>query len=309
MDPIRLKEQLAANGIALQCIHETKPGLFMELSYLWERTLAFRHKADRLFMDQSYDLDGQEIKDIQLLMKVHRIYSAKKAQKADPAILKALSDTRLMEIERDQMPLTSVMAEKMREAYQKIGMDDQKGIQLLKDFGIDLNQKDRDGLTASAIAAQSGAEKCLMALCQGGANPHVADSMGNTSLHWAAAMGKVKAAQILLYFGAAPNAVNHTGVSPLMLALARADGELSQRLMDYGADLRLKDRRGNTALHRAIQQKNKEAVRLLLECGAPTDEMNMDGLTPKTLAWRTPGMGDIGDMFGKADDKSRRAFA
>lgn len=294
MDPIQLKTGLRENGIPL-FLPESQPALFAELSALWEKTLAFRHRAGKLFLDQSLNLSQQEIQDIQVLLKVHEAYSSARSPKADAKLLRKISMECLPDIEKNQKMITTAMSMQLKEIFKQIGSDDLRAIQLLIASGIDVNQKDKDGLTPLSIAAQGGAKKCAEALCKIGANPHVTDSAGNAPLHWAAAFGKSGVAEVLLFYGASANAVNHAGGSPLMLSLTKGALGLAQKLLDYGADFRLKDRRGNTAMHRAIQQKNKEAALFLFESGASIDEPNGDLASAKDLAARDPQMKGIFD--------------
>ncbi len=294
MDSQKLRVGLHENGIPLT-LPDSHPGIFCELADLWEKTLAFRHKASQLFLDQGLNLSQKDIRDIQVLLRVHEAYSAARSPKADPKLLKTISLDQLPEIEKAQKLITTALGLQLREVQRLIAGDDLRAIQVMLGAEIHVNQKDKDGLTPLSIAAQAGAKKCAEALCKIGANPHVTDSAGNAPIHWAAAFGKLGVAEALLFYGASANAVNHAGGSPLMLSLTKGELQLAQKLMDYGADFRLKDRRGNTALHRAVQQKNREAAEFLFEAGASIDEMNADGMTPRDLAMQDPKMKGVFD--------------
>lgn len=295
MDAEKLKSMLSGQGHDVSLLARERSEIFKDLASAWERSFAFRKKVDELYIDggNGIFLTPQQMEQVKTLRRAHEAYRVSAAPKADAAVLKLLSPENVGALEREQMPITAVMAVKLKEAQSKIQKDDLSALAILRDNAIDLNQKDRDGLTALAFAAQSGAERCLFALCKFGANPHLTDAMGNTSLHWTCAMGKPRAASILLYHGANPNAVNHIGASVLMLAISRGDLDMAQKLLDYGADLRLKDRKGNTALHRAIMARSKAATQFLVDCGAPLDEANADRLTPLGMSLKFPELAGI----------------
>lgn len=289
MEPVKLKELLEQKGISLAALLAQNSPLFVDLAKNWERSLVFQRRMNSLLIDgQGADLTPAANACLRELAREQEAHRLAMIPHAPTPVLKALGEDRVALIERDQMPLTAVLSQRLKEAHQKISKDDLSALVLLRDFSIDLNQKDRDGLTLLALAAQHGSERCLFGLCKNGANPHVPDSMGNGSLHWACAMDKKRAASILLFHGANPNAVNHIGATPLMLSLSRGDLELSQKLLDYGADLRMKDRKGNTALHRVIVSRNKDAIRFMLDCGASLEETNGDGVSGLGMAMRMP---------------------
>lgn len=295
MDSEKLRGILNAQGHDVSLLARERSQIFKELALSWERTFVFRRKIDQLYIDggNGVFLTPPQMEQVKTLRRAHDAYRVSVAPKADASALKLLSPEHVGSLEREQMPITAVMGVKLKEAQAKIQKDDLGALAILRDNAIDLNQKDRDGLTALSFAAQSGAERCLFALCKFGANPHLTDAMGNTALHWTCAMGKNRAASILLYHGANPNAVNHIGASVLMLAISRGDLDLAQKLLDYGADLRLKDRKGNTALHRAIMARSKTATQFLVDCGAPLDEANGDRLTPLGMSLKFPELAGI----------------
>lgn len=295
MESEKLRSLLKSQGLDVGLLAGERPSIFKDLSASWERTLVFRRKIERLYIDgaNGVELTQPQMEQVKTLRKAHEAYKASICPKADASLLKLLSSDRVSSLEREQMPITTVMGARLKEAQAKLQKDDLGAMAVLRENAIDLNQKDRDGLTALSFAAQSGAERCLFALCKFGANPHLTDAMGNAALHWTCAMGKGRAASILLYHGANPNAVNHIGASPLMLALSRGEMEIAQKLLDYGADLRLKDRKGNTALHRAIIARSKPVAQFLVDCGAPLDEANNDRLTPLVMSLKVPDLADV----------------
>lgn len=295
MNAEKLLMLLKGQGQDVTMLAQNHPTLFDNLADAWERTLVFRRRVEKLYIEgaNGVALTPSEMEWVKLLSRAQDSYRQSLTPKADLTVLKALGAEKALTIDLDQKPLTALMAAKLKEAHTKIQKDDLSAIVHLKQNGIDVNQKDRDGITSLSFAAQVGADRCLFGLCRVGANPHVTDSMGNSALHWACANSKGKAASLLLYNGANINASNHMGATALMLALGRNEMELAQRLLDYGADLRLKDRKGNTVLHKALLDRSRERVKFLIECGAPLDEANNEQLTPLGLSLKYPEFNDI----------------
>lgn len=283
----------------------SRPVLFERLAQSWRWTHKCCKTLDLAFIG---DLDGRPITNrealsLRQLSALHTTFRASLNRRAPAELLRKISEDRVSALMRDQMPVTASMSTMLKEAQSMIASDNLALLGFLRSNAIDLNQKDRDGLTSCAIAAQSGSDKCLFALCKNGANPHIGDAMGNTPLHWACAMGQPKAVSVLLYHGANPNAVSDNGVTPLMLALSKSNVELAQKLLEYGADLRMIDRKGNTVLHRAVLAKNFATAQFLLESGASMEEPNLDGSTALGLAMRVP---EFGVLFLHEQSRSER---
>lgn len=269
---------------------QSRPELFEGIAQKWTWTQMCARTLDLAFIGvvDGAPLTEAEALALRQIAALHVEFRASLSRRAPRDVLKALSEERVAAIERDQMPVTASMAAILKEAHALISADDLGALAFMRANAIEVNQKDRDGLTASAVAAQNGADKCLFSLCKNQANPHVGDAMGNSPLHWACAMARPKAMSVLLYHGANPNAVSDNGVTPLMLALTKSNIELAQKLLEYGADLGMRDRRGNTALHRAVLAKSVPVVKFLLDSGASMEEPNQDGATALGLAMRAP---------------------
>lgn len=286
---------LDRSGIEGAGLHESRPILMGFLARSWSLTLVFSRIVDKALIG---DLDGKALSQreglvLRRIAGLHRQFRRAGWRLAPLGLLKKIGEDKVSSIAREQMPVTASMASILREAHQMVAADRLSALAFLRSNAIDLNQKDRDGLTSCAVAAQSGAEKCVFSLCKNLANPHVTDSMGNTPLHWACAMVRSKAASVLLYHGANANAVNDSGVTPLMLALNKSSVDLAQRLLEYGADIGMTDRRGNGALHRAVMTRNALAVRFLVDCGSAIDELNLDGQTPMGVGMKDAELSKI----------------
>lgn len=283
---------LSRQGVDASPLAHSRPKLISILAENWSWTHIFRRILDRAFIG---DLDGKRVEENEMVIlrqitHVHWIFRTGLSRRAPTETLQRLGEDRVSTIERDQMPVTADMSKLLKEIQILLAVDNLSALSLLNRHAINVNQKDRDGLTPCAIAAQSGSIESLVALCRNGANPHVRDSMGNAPLHWACSMNHLKILNVLLYHGANPNASSRNGVTPLMLALSKSNKWAAQKLFEYGADLQMKDRYGNSVLHRAVIAKNAEMVSFFVESGALTDDPNSDGATPMALAMRVPAL-------------------
>jgi hypothetical protein len=291
-------QRMGAAGVGVDALALKAPELCARLAAQWEWGHMFR-KTVEMALDGTAGGAGMDSAGAMALKRMFHLREAAQKEaspKASSEALRGLGEEGLGAIERGQAALTSSLAQLLRAAHARLALDELAALGEMRALGVDFNQKDRDGLTPAAVAAQHGAEKCLFGLFKGGANPHVCDSMGNAPLHWAAATGQPKALGILLYHGANPNAVNHAGVTPMMLAVAKSRSAMAQRLLDYGADLRMRDRKGNTALHRAVLAGNAQMARFLWGSGAGEEERNNEGATPKAMASRSSEMSMVFDM-------------
>lgn len=295
MENAQFVAYLDKNGVGTQ-LATTRPQLFSQLAKSWRWTCVSSRSLDLAFIGsiEGPALSVEEAANLRQIAGLHAVFRDELVRRAPREILRPISEDRVAEIEREQRPVTASMVKILNEAHELIRNDDLRAIVFLRTNAIDINQKDRDGMTSCAVAAKQGAAKCLFGLCKNIANPHVSDILGNTPLHWACAMEQPKSLSMLLYHGANANSVSHSGVTPLMLALMKSNFEMAQKLLEHGADLRLGDKRGNTALHRAVLAKNLLVSKFLLECGASSEAANMDGATPLGLAMKAP---DFAVMF------------
>lgn len=298
MQNAQLSAYFRTAGINMDWV-QTRPHLFEQISQSWGSTKVCAHILDLVSIGvvQGPSLSVKEGESLRQISALHAQYRESLHKLAPRDVLQALGESRAAAAERDQARLTVSMAGILTVAQSMVAADNVEVVSFLQSNFIDLNQKDRDGLTVCAVAAQRGAKDCLLSLFRSLANPNLSDSLGNTPAHWACAMSQSETLGLLLYHGVNPNAANHAGVTPLMLALSKGHMEMSEKLLQYGADMSLADRRGNTALHRALQAKGTEVIRFLLSAGAPTDTCNADGTTPFNLAMLTP---EYAVMFNEA---------
>ncbi|KAH0538500.1 hypothetical protein FGG08_004887 [Glutinoglossum americanum] len=75
--------------------------------------------------------------------------------------------------------------------------------------------RNKAGLTALMLAAQSGSSTCITTLLAHDADPDLADDAGNTALHYASAHGALKALRTLVFASTNPLPQNYYSWTPL----------------------------------------------------------------------------------------------
>ena len=140
-----------------------------------------------------------------------------------------------------------------------------------------------DNVTAVMLAAQNGqlaALRLVLAAPGGEAAVNQQDEDGYTALLLAALSGCTAEARLLLERGADPTLADNMGNAPLTNA-AKASGDagrgVAELLLDAKAAVDHQNKDGGTALHFACQNSNVEVARLLLERGANKKLRDKDG--------------------------------
>lgn len=123
-----------------------------------------------------------------------------------------------------------------------------------------MSERDRDGRTASHLAAFEGNIEMLVTLVAGGANMNAADDRGLTPLHLAAQQRNSDAVRVLLEAGCFVDPVDFYGNTPLWTAVFNSEGEgdIIRLLRDGGADPGHKNKNGKSPvdLARTIDNVN-----------------------------------------------------
>lgn len=117
--------------------------------------------------------------------------------------------------------------------FKAVGNDDVQALQIFKDRGFDLNQRDDQGRDATYFAAE---------------------------------FGSVRALHFLVKHGGKIEAVDNEGVTPLMAAARSGRAENSEAikyLLEKGVDAMRKDKIGKFALIHAIDGKSMESIHLI----------------------------------------------
>lgn len=191
----------------------------------------------------------------------------------------------------------------------------EEDIRQLLQYGARVNVRNHEADTPLLMAVRSGFGVVDL-LLMNGANPNLADQIGESPLHLAAMQDNLSAAQSLITAGADVTALSMQGWTPLHLAsmngsltvvacLLRSgvDVDLENRrsqtaltcailknhpkvvdyLLEHGADLNRTDRSGNTYLHIALIEERDEIATQLIEEGADMEIANHAGVTPGKL--------------------------
>ena len=116
---------------------------------------------------------------------------------------------------------------------------------------IDINAKDRDGLTPLMHACKNRDTKLLEWLLSQGADLQATDNKGMTPLMYACAKGDFQVPEALLNCDI--NAQDNNGMTPLMYALQSNNQRVYKALIKRCADVLLQDKGGMTALMHAAQ--------------------------------------------------------
>ncbi|HEV2393733.1 MAG TPA: ankyrin repeat domain-containing protein [Verrucomicrobiae bacterium] len=158
---------------------------------------------------------------------------------------------------------------------ESIANGDKVAVKLFLAAGIDVNQPDKDGVTALMNATMKGDTNLVERLLEKGANVNAQSSQGMTALTVALMSSNEDLVKALLAKGANPNLAMTTttgetgGITPLMTAVMGGRVETVKLLLAKGADVNARDEKGLTAADYAKAQPNPDILKLLQEMGAP----------------------------------------
>lgn len=274
-------------------LEERYPRILTQILKNWESPNEQEHYFQELVVDMRGNRQGfppKAMEEILFLSEVYARWRSDRKRKADEKKLKDISPKLVIDLDRQQAPLTPELTKQLAQLKSMLAKDDPKIIDIMTANKIDPNQKDADGQTLLMHAAIQNAEKAILALIKLNANPHMMDFTGNTALHWAVVSNRLRVSEILLYFGANPDAKNKGGATPLSLAAIKADTAILRRLLDYGSDVMSFDNQGNFPLHKAVTAKAKDATIMLANAGASWSGRNKEGISPQDLAEKDPEM-------------------
>ncbi|KAH7186154.1 ankyrin repeat-containing domain protein [Fusarium flagelliforme] len=146
-------------------------------------------------------------------------------------------------------------------------------LQLLLDYGADIESKDAYGQTALFAAASEGHLPIVECLLRCRAKIEATSLNGETPLIRAAKGQHIRTVRHLLHHGANTEARKQRGMNALMIAMKYRDFALAQTLLDYGADINAVDDLNETALVQRIVRGDEESLGYLLDHGASTKEV------------------------------------
>lgn len=110
-------------------------------------------------------------------------------------------------------------------------------VEVLLDYVVDINQKDRRGHTALMTSVISGNLPLVTTLIDAGVDINAQSETGSTALLHSVLEENEKIVAYLLEHGADPNIKNYDGYSPLLLAIMKHNKEIVRLLIDAGADI------------------------------------------------------------------------
>ena len=146
-----------------------------------------------------------------------------------------------------------------------------KVIKALLAYGIDIENRCRDGHTPLQTAAGMRRTSTMEALLKLGANPNAQDGDGDTCLIYLPQLGALPSEyQPLLQDSRTDvNLANHAGDTPLhKMAQWNTSPEIVQMLLAKGGDLNMRNNSGKTPLDVAEASGNAELAKFLQQQGA-----------------------------------------
>jgi ankyrin repeat protein len=179
--------------------------------------------------------------------------------------------------------------QKVEYLYEKTDWGDLAGVRMLVSQGADINRVTRDRTPLMyAVSTRAGRDwpSIVELLLDSGADPNVANHIGQTALHRAGRSADI--IQLLVDKGADVNAKDDRGRTPLLWICNRrfkADPRSIEKLLENGADANARDLDGKTPLMQLSEGGHVEGVKLLLDRGAEINAKDSRGQTALTLAW------------------------
>ncbi|WP_161493781.1 ankyrin repeat domain-containing protein [Nitrosospira lacus] len=178
-------------------------------------------------------------------------------------------------------------------------------VQFLLEQGANVDARDDDGKTALMKAVTHGRILIMQTLLDAGADINAQEKGGSTALRMAAWDDtKAPIVKILLARGADPNLADNVGQTPLILASASRNIDIVRALLDKGADANARDAKGSTALMGASRAETDavELLRALLEKHADVNAKDNNGLTALMLAAANGPVQNVGTLLDAGAD-------
>ena len=187
-----------------------------------------------------------------------------------PKLIAAImdADAKLVRTLLDEGADPNAVGEDGSSALALAAYKDPQFVQLLLEHGADINSTSGPMIaTALAFAIYWDQPASAEILIKAGADPNIADFIGETPLFRAAEKHDVDLARLLLSAGADPNVQGQDGKTAIRAAISTGDVEMIKTLLDAGAKVDVRDNRGETPLERAIDFAPDEIVELLQSRG------------------------------------------
>ena len=152
---------------------------------------------------------------------------------------------------------------------------DKRMVQLLLQYGCDVNAQDSTGETALHNAGERGCLASASVLLENGADPNITDhSLGNTALHKAVI-----------------GSFNYPNVCEIVEKLLHHDSQLREAngASEYVTALaQVLNKRGQSALHLAAKRGQVDTIRLLFDQGCDMHARDCSGKTPVMYSVKHP---------------------
>ncbi|KAF3054827.1 Ankyrin repeat domain-containing protein 50 [Daldinia childiae] len=201
------------------------------------------------------------------------------------------NEARLRDILAEDPWTSSNDQDALRQSLQKAAARGKLSIiQLLLEYGAEVNSKRENEIPALVKAAEGGHADIVAELLKHNADPNGRNRNAQTALFSACLKGFNKVVETLLEGRANVEAQDKEGRSPLLFLASEKPGkgkwtiDTLKLLLNNGANLEVKDQIGRTPLLWAATNGNVELAHILLEMGADIAATNNRGRTALHLA-------------------------
>lgn len=159
-------------------------------------------------------------------------------------------------------------------------------IELIANPNVDVNAKNKKGVTPLQSAVSEGDIQTIRALLKAGANVNEKKYGGFTPLHSVAVFEKnIGIGEVLLKAdGIRLNEKNRHQATPLHTALKFSNNEFALAIIRAGAEINERDNDKMSPLHYATERANINTIRALIRASADVHAKNSQGRTPLHLA-------------------------
>jgi TPR repeat protein/ankyrin repeat protein len=187
---------------------------------------------------------------------------------------------------------------------------DRRMVEILKDFGDDLQKKEKWPRPNQPIhfAAVSGKTEIIEYLISMGVSVESRGGNDNTPLHFAAREGHLSAVRLLLEKGAIIDALSDDESTPLSLAAREIKEDVTACLIQKGANVNKANKNGATPLHYGVFRKNQNIIKILLDAGADIDLKDVRGDTPVSAAQKS-GQSEIANLLLTSRGRKKVEFS
>lgn len=166
--------------------------------------------------------------------------------------------------------------------FNAIGKHDLKAVQqFVEEKKIDINQKNKEGMSPLHVAVKENQEQIAQYLMKNNANVDIEDNDGRTPLFYATINNDVEIIKLLINNRTNVNIQDKNKTSPLHLAAKGGDLNVFKELASNNTDINVKDSDEKTPLHFAAALGKTDIVKYLVEeKKADMNAKNKNGKTP-----------------------------